>query len=553
MANKRTLHTLFAPLLNPWQTLRRRLFVTMLVGLLLTIAVGSYGLRQIIRTGEVLERISTYHMPLIKQIGDMEHKQLEQVALFQQIIRHTVLDEQQQLQQVIAHYRQLEKEKQSIMAKSLVLGRALLEQQSARPVASASFQKAHTEFLQHLEQLQAPTEHLRHAVESQLDRWLTQTGTISGQVVSLLEEEEKALYLKSEDLLQRIENLTSMSVQYSERVERQALWMVSGMVILAILLGIALTTTILKGILNPLQTAKEVAQQISRNDYAIEWPDNRSHDELGELLEALHSMSETIQQTQRALELEQKELTRSNDELQQFAYVASHDLQEPLRAVASFAELLRENYHGRLDEDADEFIDFIFEGATRMQHLINALLAYSRIHTHAQPHEPVSLETVLEDILQNLSMAIQKAGAKVIRDRPLPTIMGDAVQMGQLLQNLISNAIKFQSDNPPRIQIDAQEKPEGWTIRVKDNGIGLDEQYKERIFAIFQRLHTRDEYEGTGIGLAVCKRIVEQHHGSIQVTSSLGTGATFSIDLPRVSPIIETQDSPPNPYSGTSP
>ena len=225
------------------------------------------------------------------------------------------------------------------------------------------------------------------------------------------------------------------------------------------------------------------------------------------------------------------ELNRSNEELGQFAYVASHDLQEPLRMVASFTELLARRYKGKLDSDADEFISFAVDGARRMQRLIQDLLAYSRVATKGNDLLRTSSEEALRRALMNLRGAIEESSALLTHD-PLPTVMADERQLIQVFQNLIGNAIKYQNTGVPRIHISAARNAnKKLTFSVKDNGLGIDPQYFEKIFVIFQRLHKRDEFSGTGIGLAICKRIVERHGGTISVESQLGHGSTFTFDL----------------------
>ena len=225
------------------------------------------------------------------------------------------------------------------------------------------------------------------------------------------------------------------------------------------------------------------------------------------------------------------ELARSNRELEQFAYVASHDLQEPLRMVASYTQLLRRRYQGKLDQDADEFITFAVDGVNRMKQLISDLLDFSRAGTRGVEPVPTLVSTALERSLLNLQASLRESGARVSHD-PLPEVLADEGQLVQLFQNLIGNAFKFrQPDQPPRIHVSAKPLGDGWELSVKDNGIGIAPEYFERIFVLFQRLHTRNEYPGTGIGLALCKKIVERHGGRIRVESRQGEGSTFFFTL----------------------
>lgn len=236
---------------------------------------------------------------------------------------------------------------------------------------------------------------------------------------------------------------------------------------------------------------------------------------------------------QQSLEESIAELARSNADLQQFAYVASHDLQEPLRMVASYTQLLARRYKGKLDSDADEFIGYAVGGAIRMQRLINDLLTFSRVTAQDKVFEWVDCNGLLEEALSNLRIAVEENGAIVTHD-PLPTVMADGGQLVQLFQNLIGNAIKFRGKEPPQVYVSAERRTGEWLFSVRDNGIGVDPQYAERIFVIFQRLHNREEYPGTGIGLALCKKIVERHGGRIWVASQTGQGATFHFTLPLV-------------------
>ena len=225
-------------------------------------------------------------------------------------------------------------------------------------------------------------------------------------------------------------------------------------------------------------------------------------------------------------------LTRSNRDLEQFAYVSSHDLQEPLRMVSSYLQLLEKRYGATLTGDAREFMDYAIDGANRMQNMIRDLLTYSRVNTQAQPLKPTNMQQVYDAALMNLQQAIADSQAVITSDT-LPGIMGNDIQLVQLLQNLLGNAIKFRDGNPPAIHVGVMERGGLWCFSVRDNGIGIDMQYKERIFMIFQRLHSRDKYSGSGIGLAVCKRIVEQHGGEIWLESAPEKGSTFYFTLQK--------------------
>ena len=230
------------------------------------------------------------------------------------------------------------------------------------------------------------------------------------------------------------------------------------------------------------------------------------------------------------------DLARSNAELERFAYVASHDLQEPLRMVSSYTQLLAKRYKGKLDANADEFINYAVDGASRMQKLINDLLALSRVGTQAKPSEPVDTGMILSRVLSDLQAAIESAGATVVKPDQMPTVLADGTQIGQLFQNLVGNAFKFRGEKPPRLEVRVEPAPETgfWRFAFQDNGIGIEPQYFERIFVIFQRLHSKESYPGTGIGLAICKKIVERHGGRLWVDSKVGEGTTFFFTLPEV-------------------
>ena len=269
----------------------------------------------------------------------------------------------------------------------------------------------------------------------------------------------------------------------------------------------------------------------------------KAKDEIGELARAFDAMTERLKETtvsrdELAKEVEERklaeaELARSNADLEQFAYVASHDLQEPLRMVASYMQLLERRYEGKLDKDADAFIAYAVDGAKRIQKMINDLLAYSRVGTHGREFEATESESAFEYAVANLEQEIEESGGRVTHD-PLPAVMADPTQLVQVFQNLIGNAVKFQGESPPRAHVSARKQGREWVFSVSDNGIGFDPKYSERVFIVFKRLHPSSEYGGTGIGLAICKRIVERHGGRMWVSSEPGKGSTFYFTLPAV-------------------
>jgi signal transduction histidine kinase len=257
--------------------------------------------------------------------------------------------------------------------------------------------------------------------------------------------------------------------------------------------------------------------------------------DLGADTEAMRArIVEEIREVERAraeLDRQAQDLQRSNAELEQFAYVASHDLQEPLRKVASFCQMLERRYAGQLDERADQYIHYAVDGARRMQDLINDLLAFSRVGRMSHQHEPVDLNEILRRAESNLAARVEETGAEVEAGE-LPTVVGDAGLLALVFQNLVGNALKFHGEDPPRVRVAAERNGDGWQISVADNGIGIESEYAERIFVIFQRLHTRVTYEGTGIGLAMCRKIVEHHGGRIWLDTEAHPGTTFRFTLP---------------------
>jgi len=274
----------------------------------------------------------------------------------------------------------------------------------------------------------------------------------------------------------------------------------------------------------------EFQNEVTRNwyrctDKAIRWIDGKM------VRFELAADITPLKEAEFELQKVNKKLTRSNQELEQFAYVASHDLQEPLRMVASYTELLAQRYAGKLDDKADKYIAYAVDGAKRMQRLITDLLAFSRVGKAEVLVRLIDCKPLLDEVLQSLGKAIEDSRATVNVGR-LPLVSAERTQLAQVFQNLIGNAIKFSGETPPIVDVSATRQGENWLFSVTDNGIGIDLQFGERIFTIFQRLHKRGEYDGTGIGLAIVKKIVERHGGTINVKSAPGEGSTFTFSIP---------------------
>ncbi|MCL5027923.1 MAG: PAS domain S-box protein [Bacteroidetes bacterium] len=299
------------------------------------------------------------------------------------------------------------------------------------------------------------------------------------------------------------------------------------------------------------QKANEGYQKVLKDGFVVDYPLIIQHisgrstpvlynatvyrDEMGEI-QGVFAAARDITKLKDSEEEIQKilnDLRRSNQELEQFAYIASHDLQEPLRMISSYTQLLANRYKGKLDSDADDFINFTVDGANRLQALIQSLLAYSRVDRKIKPFEIINCNSVMKQVLDNLKTTIAENQAVVVSEK-LPVILGDELQLIQLFQNLIGNAIKFCGKNIPQIKISVKENLDDWEFSIQDNGIGIDSQYFERIFVIFQRLHPREDYKGVGMGLAIAKKIVEKHGGKIWVDSEIGKGSTFYFTIPKI-------------------
>jgi len=371
------------------------------------------------------------------------------------------------------------------------------------------------------------------------------------------------------DVLQRnaqintvLDAITATTAARVKALQSRSTWLVGIFVVLAAGLVLAFGFTVLRSVFNPVSELQAGATRIGAGDLEFRVPEG-GHNEVGDLARTFNKMADDLEvsygELQREIEVRRQaeeelrahrdrlevlvfertqdlqstmeELGRSNAELEQFAYVASHDLQEPLRMIGSYVQLLEKRYKGRLDDEADEFIEYAVDGARRMQDLINDLLAFSRVERRGRPFADVDMNEALAGAMMNLQILVESSGA-VVTHGDLPEVTGDRVQLEQLLQNLIINAIKFRGPDDPRVSVTSRREGDKWVFSVADNGIGFNEVYCDRIFQIFQRLQSREEFEGTGIGLAIATRIVERHGGKIWAESEEGKGSTFFFTLP---------------------
>lgn len=343
-------------------------------------------------------------------------------------------------------------------------------------------------------------------------------------------------------MIESASEMVSLNQQIVEQNSRDAIAAVRrieiiivSLAVFGIIATVALRFFAVRTISRPLAMLTAVSQKMARGEFDLEL-NIQSDDEIGELARTFQTMASDLRSLYSSLEQKVKErtaeLARSNADLEQFAYVASHDLQEPLRTISGFAALLARRYQGKLDAKADEFIRHLMEGALRMQELVQALLAYSRLGAKDIPFREIDCGAIVKEVLGSLNASIKEIGASITAD-PLPTVLGEKVQLVQLFQNLIGNAIKFRSSQPVQIHLSAKQDDEVWKFSLEDNGIGMEPRHTDRIFMIFQRLHTRDEYAGTGLGLAICKKVVERHGGKIWVDSQLGRGSTFYWTIPK--------------------
>ncbi|ONI80839.1 histidine kinase [Saccharothrix sp. ALI-22-I] len=360
---------------------------------------------------------------------------------------------------------------------------------------------------------------------------LVELVTVSGNPQTTLVDAERGkelfdrLLAAVDELGDKLEQAADEARRSLDDVADEMLWLVVTLGVLLVLIIAGVAVMLYRIVIAPLSGLAADVRQVSSGDFshAVEAGGPRETVMLGQDVEAMR--------VRILADLE--ELRRSNSELEQFAYVASHDLQEPLRKVASFCQLLERRYSGQLDERGEQYLRFAVDGAKRMQVLINDLLAFSRVGRMSREQTLVDCDELVAEVLDNYSEVIERTGA-TIEVADLPTVRGEASLLGGVFGNLVNNALKFHGENPPRVRVDVERNGEFWTFSVSDEGIGINAEYAERIFVIFQRLHHKDDYPGTGIGLAMCRKIIEYHGGTIWLDTSRDTGTTFKFTLPAV-------------------
>jgi two-component system, sensor histidine kinase len=369
----------------------------------------------------------------------------------------------------------------------------------------------------HIEQLMALADEMHTAIQQQ---------QLSPAQASKLSTRLEAI----NSTLMRLEiDFSSTLAEGARWIQSVLLWTIFGSTALLLALALWLSWRIARQLRASILLLREAANQvgIGKLDFRIK---QMGRDELGQLADVFNEMIEHRQQAQQELESNLKELARSNADLEQFAYIASHDLQEPLRTVTSYTQLLLRRYEDNADAQSHEFSAYITEAVQRMREMIDGLLAYSRISRHELQREKVDLNSVIATVLSDLKTAI-KDNAATVEYEQLPTLQVNRMLIQHLFQNLVSNALKFHGDTPPRIHISARRQGAQWQVSVRDHGIGIDPQHAERIFVLFQRLHTRDRYAGNGLGLGLCRKIVEHHGGRIWVEPA-NPGSVFHFTLP---------------------
>ena len=507
--------------------IKTRIFLAIFSGIFLALLVGISSLTLLDSITDEMDTIAEEHIPLTMLISEIQHHQWSQSGTLERILRLYFMQNGQ---------HGVKNAEQEFWRQSVITNKKIKESIEAVTAAIRSSSSKETpsrlnKIFSYLQSIDTHHDHFDQQAKRLFGIFANEQTEKSKRLIEQIEEKEALFHSELIEFQREVMAFTAESVQTTQRHEKTGYYNILILLSVGCLSGLLLTMIIARSILVPLKHAVIISERIAANDLDIEVGPLEEH-ELGRLLASMENMAHSLKNAQENLEKKVEELARSNADLQQFAYVASHDLQEPLRTIASFSQLLAERYQGKLDSDADEFIAFIVAAANEMRTLIDDLLTFSRISTHAKPMEIVGGEALIHTILSRLQTVIQNENA-VITCGKMPNFHADKGQMIQLFQNLISNAIKFHGKEPPQVHIQASRQQDTWVFSVKDNGIGIDAKYGKRIFEVFQRLHTKEAFSGTGIGLAVCKKIVERHGGKLTVISKPGKGATFFVSIPN--------------------
>lgn len=513
--------------------IRTRLLSLVLVLFLFLVLGLGLSLWQLGEIGEEIEKIASEQIPLNQIVSKIATSQLEQAANFEKVLRFGLQMERGDassripLQEAVAEFRRwgLAIERALRWFDILITGKGL--QGGRRRLERREFASAQAQ-LQRIKEAFGDYQRRRAVIFDFLDKDNFKEAKLETLAITA---EEENLRRALQSLLHEIENGVQTSVLAAKQLQEFALKRVVIILFLALCIGITMALLITRSITVPLAAAFDVASEVARDNLDINVPDEQCRGEIGLLLGAMRNMLDAIRKSEKVLEARAAALVRSNSELEQFAYIASHDLQEPLRTIANCAELLLKRHRDKLDDDAQMLLNYSVDGVNRMTNLINDLLAYSRVGKQDKEFGQVDLGEIVNHTLANLQGAITETGTKIFVG-PLPVVFGDKLRLTQLFQNLIGNAIKFRGHRIVEIAIGSDQIEAKHRIFVRDNGIGLAPRFGERIFQIFQRLHSPKEYSGTGIGLAICKKIVEQHNGTIWVESIEGEGSTFYFTLP---------------------
>lgn len=505
----------------------RTQILTLVVVLLFLMGVAAaVGINRINSIGREIERVTEADMPLMEALTRVMTLSLQQSVNFERALRFGTQNHPRDpslaipIREAKAEFERL----QRLVRKALSDGRTVL----SYPGNDEQSEELEQQFA-NIEEAYGRYETQGAAILNLLSRNQLKEAKIESLSITLEEERLRSALLKFSEEVGRVKEASARRAQRTRVTASQSMVAITGA---GLLVGLVLAINVTWSITTPLNVAVKLAQRIAQGDKSVVAVEGHGG-EVGQLLTSMARMQEAIRDSEHTLEHRADELARSNQELEQFAYVASHDLQEPLRMVSLYVQLIRSDYQHLFDDDAHEYMRLIVEATGRMQLQIQDILTYSRVRSSKKELHVCDLSRIITASLENLRHTIEESKAQ-IRTGNLPSVKGDSSQLIQLFQNLIGNAIKFREDKRPEVWIDGTKEGEFVHLEVRDNGIGIEQQYLQRIFNIFQRLHPTSRYPGTGIGLAICKRIVEQHGGKIWVESTIGVGSVFHFTLPSV-------------------